>query len=153
MEKRGLLEDFSYDNNHFFATYVKRKDAEDAIKTFFGNLVLDGKKLTIVWAKKSHKNVATGEQGELGQESEAHNPKAKLELPEFSLVPAFDTDLQPVRAPRPPSQPPVDFTDNKTKTLHLMSLLKEGEKKDYAVTQSSNFGGEKKRTKFNLVDY
>lgn len=34
-----------------------------------------------------------------------------------------------------------------------MSLLKEGEKKDYTVMHSSNYGGEKKRTKFNLVDY
>lgn len=104
MEKKGNLEDFSYHNNHFFATYHKRKDAEDSIKSLFGNLVIDGKNLTIVWAKKSNKNIGTDEHGESDFTTDhTHKPKAKLELPEFSLVPAFDSDLQPVSAPKPPS--------------------------------------------------
>ena len=99
MEKKGQIEDITNSNNHFFVTFTKRKDAESTIKAYFGNLIIEGKNLTIVWAKKASNKTNTSTKDATG----APTPSAKIDLPEFSLVPAFNTKLKPVRAPKPPS--------------------------------------------------
>lgn len=142
MEAYGEVEDYSMINNHVFITYKERKDAEKAIKNTYSSLVVEGRKLTVVWAKKTSEDV----EGKL---------KAVLNLPEFSLTPSFSQNLKEVNAPKPPSRPPVELQSKKDRAQHMINMMKSsaGEGAQYSTTQVQEKGGKKRNINFNLVDY
>lgn len=81
---------------------------------------------------------------------------AVLNLPEFSLAPAFDVNLQAVSAPPPPKLPPVETQTAEQQNDHLLSLMKGATLADYSATKAETHGGikpTKKAVKINLVDY
>lgn len=101
-------------------------------------MVIGGRKLTVVWTKKTTED--------------ATHP-AILQLPEYSLVPAFTPKLETVSVPKPPTQPPVALQTKKQQTQHLLNMMTKGESSDYSATRKDTEGGMKKNAVFNLVDY
>lgn len=98
MQKYGAVEELHFVNNHAFITFDKRASAEEAIKNSYSNLVVQGKNLFVVWAKKVEVDLDA-------------SAGAVLNMPDYSLVPAFDLNLKPTAAPPMPKLPPDRSAD------------------------------------------
>lgn len=140
MQKYGAVEELHFVNNHAFITFDKRASAEEAIKNSYSNLVVQGKNLFVVWAKKV----------EVGLDASAG---AVLNMPDYSLVPAFDLNLKPTAAPPMPKLPPIEVQTPEQQNDHLVSLMTASKPSDYTSTKSDTFGGLKPNKKINLVNY
>lgn len=139
LEEYGDVENFSVVRSHAFVTYRTRDQAEKSIKALFERLVVNGKRLKVVWTKKA----ALG----------SKNP-IEIILPEFALIPAFDDNLESVRGkPAPPTQPHKDLETKKDRDEYLKEMMKPMEKKDYKTMRKDALGGTKPSKKVRLVDY
>ena len=94
-----------------------------------------------MWAKKVDKDAMAN---------------AVLHLPDYSLCPSFDINLNAVAAPPPPKLPPTETQTPEQQNAHLLSLMGESKITDYSAANPESLGGLKpvKKTKnIKLVDY
>lgn len=142
LEVHGPLDQLYLDNNHAFAQFHERKSAEAAMKNTFTNLVVKGKNLFVVWAKKL-------------TDSPQDPHLARCTLPdETVLVPAFGIDLRETKAPPLPKLPPMEMQELSQQNAHLSSVLKTSSLTDYDSTKTGVTGGLKPQKRgLNLVNY
>lgn len=79
-----------------------------------------------------------------------------MNMLDYSLVPAFNVDLQAVMAPPPPKLPPTETQTPQQQNAHLLSLMSESKISDYTAANPESLGGlkpAKKAVKINLVNY
>lgn len=142
LEVHGPLDELTLINNHAFARFRDRKSAEAAMKNLFTNLVVKGKNLFVVWAKKL-------------PSPPSDTTSVYYKLPDDTvLVASFGVDLKEAAAPPLPKLPPLEMQDLGQQNSHLSSVLKTGTLQDYDSTKTGVTGGLKPQKRgLNLVNY
>jgi pre-mRNA-splicing factor RBM22/SLT11 len=143
LEVHGTLEELVLHQNHAFARFKDRKSAEAAMKNSFTNLVVKGKNLFIVWAKKL-----------TSDDFDARSVASHTLTDGSVLVPSFGIDLKERPTAPLPKLPPMDMQEASQQNTHLAAILKTSSLQDYDNTKAGVTGGLKPQKKsLNLVNY